>query len=143
MSMHDRLSMEKQTASARIESLTGDVEEMDAVVNSDDEHDPEGSTLAFERARISTLLGQDRRYLEAIERAKDRFADGTYGTCEQCGAAIPPERLAARLWLVHVFSVDLYRVSSSPDGWSCSTGPKLTRTGGHISPSGCSMDARV
>ena len=70
MSMHDRLSMEKQTASARIESLTGDVEEMDAVVNSDDEHDPEGSTLAFERARISTLLGQDRRYLEAIERAQ-------------------------------------------------------------------------
>lgn len=93
---HERLSVEKQTAIARIESLTGDLEDMDTVVNSDDEHDPEGSTLAFERARISTLLDQDRRYLEEIERAQGRFVDGTYGTCEQCGTAIPRERLAAR-----------------------------------------------
>jgi RNA polymerase-binding transcription factor DksA len=99
VSTKDRLSMEKRATLARIASLTDDVEDIDAGIaaaHSDDEHDPEGSTLAFERARISTLLGQDRAYLEEIERAQGRLADGTYGTCEHCGAAIPPERLAAR-----------------------------------------------
>jgi len=91
--------MEKRATIARIESLTGEVEDIDAGhagANSDDEHDPEGSTIAFERARISTLLDQDSAYLEEIERAQERLGDGTYGTCERCGTAIPPERLAAR-----------------------------------------------
>ena len=30
-----------------------------------------------------------------IERALDRLVDGTYGTCEQCGAPIASERLDA------------------------------------------------
>jgi DnaK suppressor protein len=94
-----RLSVEKQRTVARIESLSVDVDSIDAgnaVANSDDEHDPEGSTLAFERARLSTLLNQSRANLEEIERAQDRLANGTYGTCELCGAPIPRERLAAR-----------------------------------------------
>jgi len=98
-STQDRLSTEKVLTVDRIEALTGEIEDIDAGMagaNSDDEHDPEGSTLAFERARISALLSQDRTYLEEIERAQDRLADGTYGTCEHCGAAIPRERLAAR-----------------------------------------------
>jgi DnaK suppressor protein len=98
-STEDRLSTEKYSTVARIEALTCEIEDIDAGMvgaNSDDEHDPEGSTLAFERARISALLSQDRSYLEEIERAQDRLADGTYGTCEHCGAAIPRERLAAR-----------------------------------------------
>ncbi len=97
-SARDRLSMEKQATIARIASLTNDIEAIDAGsadANSDDEHDPEGSTLAFERARIATLLSQDRVSLHEIECAEDRLAHGTYGTCEQCGAAIPRERLAA------------------------------------------------
>ena len=97
-SPHDRLNVEKQATVGRIESLVGDLADMDAGMtsaNADDEHDPEGSTLAFERARISTLLNRDCAYLEEIDQARDRLADGTYGTCEGCGAAIPRERLAA------------------------------------------------
>jgi RNA polymerase-binding transcription factor DksA len=98
-SAHDRLSVEKQRTIARIESLSRDVDDIDAgiaVAKSDDEHDPEGSTLAIERARLSTLLNHSRANLEEIEGAQDRVADGTYGTCERCGAPIPRERLAAR-----------------------------------------------
>ena len=98
LSPHDRLSVEKLTTIARIESLVGDLEDMDAgmtAANADDEHDPEGSTLAFERARTSTLLNQDRAYLDEIDQARERLAEGTYGTCERCGDAIPRERLAA------------------------------------------------
>jgi RNA polymerase-binding transcription factor DksA len=65
--------------------------------NADDEHDPEGSTLAFERERTSALLSQARTYLGELELAQARIADGTFGICERCGTAIPPERLTARI----------------------------------------------
>src|ERR1700733_9640440 len=98
-SAQDHLDAEKRTTVAHIEALTADFDDIVAGAadgNSDDEHDPEGSTLAFERARVSALLSQERAYLEALERAEGRVADGTYGICAACGAALPPERLAAR-----------------------------------------------
>jgi RNA polymerase-binding transcription factor len=33
---------------------------------------------------------------DQIERALERLRDGRYGTCEDCGGAIPPERLQFR-----------------------------------------------
>jgi len=64
--------------------------------NVDDEHDPEGATLAFERAQVVSLLGEARARLDALDDAMVRIDAGTYGTCEQCGGAIGVERLAAR-----------------------------------------------
>ena len=86
------------TTLARVEALTAEFDDIVAVTdveNSDDEHDPEGSTIAFERARVAALLSQARTYLEELELAQSRIAADTYGACELCGAAIPPERLAA------------------------------------------------
>jgi DnaK suppressor protein len=62
----------------------------------DDEHDPEGSTIAFERSQVATLLRQARDQLAELDHALDRLADGTFGRCETCGRAIPMERLTAR-----------------------------------------------
>jgi DnaK suppressor protein len=93
------LDAEKRTTMAHVEALTAEFDDIVATMadgNADDEHDPEGSTLAFERARVAALLSQERAYLVELERAGDRVADGTYGVCEQCGTALPPERLAAR-----------------------------------------------
>jgi DnaK suppressor protein len=95
----DLLDAEKRGAVAHIEALTAEFDDIVAGTtdgNSDDEHDPEGSTLAFERARVSALLSQEQEYLTELERAGDRIADGTYGVCTRCGAALPPERLEAR-----------------------------------------------
>lgn len=64
--------------------------------NSDDEHDPEGSTIAFERAQLAALLIEARAYLDDLDRASVRLAAGTYGVCEKCGVQIAPERLVAR-----------------------------------------------
>src|SRR5215217_9324474 len=64
--------------------------------NADDEHDPEGSTIAFERQQVDALLRQAERRLAEVEAALARLADGSYGTCERCGRPIPPERLRAR-----------------------------------------------
>jgi DnaK suppressor protein len=65
-------------------------------VATDDEHDPEGATIAFERAQVAALLDQARARLADLDEAAKRLADGTYGVCERCGQPIAPERLAAR-----------------------------------------------
>jgi DnaK suppressor protein len=64
--------------------------------NADDEHDPEGATIAFERSQIGALAAQAREHLAEVDRAVARLDDATYGTCERCGLPIPPERLEAR-----------------------------------------------
>lgn len=61
----------------------------------DDEHDSEGSTIGYERARVGALLSEAQRSLAEVERALERLGAGEYGRCERCGAAISDERLAA------------------------------------------------
>ncbi|MEV4122343.1 TraR/DksA C4-type zinc finger protein [Micromonospora sp. NPDC049645] len=64
--------------------------------NADDEHDPEGSTIAFERAQLTAVLDATRRRLAELDGALRRVDEGSYGVCEGCGRPIPGERLAAR-----------------------------------------------
>ncbi|WP_244931619.1 TraR/DksA C4-type zinc finger protein [Nocardioides sp. W7] len=64
--------------------------------NADDEHDPEGHTIAFERSQLDTLIRQAESRLAEIDAALARLSVGTYGTCVVCGRPIPSERLEAR-----------------------------------------------
>jgi DnaK suppressor protein len=64
--------------------------------NADDEHDPEGATLGWERQQMLALLEQARTALAEVDQALVRAADGSYGTCSGCGAPIGVERLEAR-----------------------------------------------
>ena len=64
--------------------------------NADDEHDPEGATIAFERQQVAALLDSARRRLADVDAALERRTAGSYGICATCGRAIAPERLAAR-----------------------------------------------
>lgn len=60
---------------------------------SDDEHDPEGATLAVERGQLVAQVERSRVRLDEIDAALDRLGHGSYGRCETCGTPIPPERL--------------------------------------------------
>jgi DnaK suppressor protein len=64
--------------------------------NADDEHDPEGATIAFERAQLVAVLKQATKDLHELDAAIGRSEDGTYGVCERCGEQIAPARLDAR-----------------------------------------------
>ena len=64
-------------------------------VATDDEHDPEGSTLSSDWSRISGLLRTARARIDAVDRALDRIDAGTYGVCLRRGERIPPDRLEA------------------------------------------------
>lgn len=62
----------------------------------DDEHDPEGATVAFERQHIAALLAQARERLAAVDAALRKIESGIYEICDICGNPIGGERLAAR-----------------------------------------------
>lgn len=62
----------------------------------DDEHDPEGATVAFERQHIAALLARAREHVTAIDAALRKIDSGIYEICDICGGPIGEERLAAR-----------------------------------------------
>jgi DnaK suppressor protein len=93
------LAAERIRAIEQIALLTADLNEIinaSRSVATDDEHDPEGATIAFERAQVAAILDQARGRLADLDRAIVRLREGTYGRCEVCGQPIAPERLAAR-----------------------------------------------
>ena len=67
-----------------------------ADANTDDEHDPEGATIAFERSQAEALRSAARARLADIDAALERLAAGSYGRCVVCGTPIPEPRLQAR-----------------------------------------------
>ena len=64
--------------------------------NADDEHDPEGSTIAYERAQLTAVLAAARRRLADLDEALARLALGVYGICDRCCRPIRAGRLAIR-----------------------------------------------
>ena len=93
------LEEERRRTGERLADLTNDyagIVEASEGSNADDEHDPEGSTIAFERSQVGALLDQARVHLAEIEAALARVQNGTYCRCESCGAPIARARLEAR-----------------------------------------------
>jgi RNA polymerase-binding transcription factor DksA len=70
--------------------------EASALTTHDDEHDPEGATVAFERAQVQAMLRHARVDLEDLDRAAQRVVTGEYQVCERCGGPISAGRLTAR-----------------------------------------------
>jgi RNA polymerase-binding protein DksA len=60
-----------------------------------DDESGEGDSLVVERERDLALSAQARAAIEQIDVAVAKIHDGTYGHCENCGTAIPKERLKA------------------------------------------------
>lgn len=56
---------------------------------------PEGSTIAFERARAAWLRSKAESDIDEVQDASHRWCNGDFGTCEKYGRAIPTERLTA------------------------------------------------
>lgn len=99
MDVRRRLLAEQDRALRRLNELTGELRgivDASRDTNADDEHDPEGATIAFERSQVATLVRQSRQHLDEIDAALSRLEAGTYGICERCGRPIAPARLDAR-----------------------------------------------
>ena len=98
---------------ARLESLhgriddTGDASQEDSLseLSTLDQHPADVGSETFERTKDLSVQEDVEGRLEDIARALEKLDDGTYGTCEVCGEAIPDERLeavpAARYCVTH------------------------------------------
>ncbi|MEU7846743.1 TraR/DksA C4-type zinc finger protein [Micromonospora parva] len=91
-----RLRAQTEAQAAALEGDLRGLFEASRSSNADDEHDPEGSTIAFERAQLIAVLDATRRRLAELDVALRRVDDGSYGVCERCLRPIPAERLVAR-----------------------------------------------
>jgi DnaK suppressor protein len=96
-----RTALEAERARAR-DQLAGLEREFASSVeasrnaNADDEHDPEGATLAFERQHVAAHIRRVVDRLGEIDAALSRLDEGCYGICQRCEQEIPAGRLAAR-----------------------------------------------
>jgi RNA polymerase-binding transcription factor len=93
-----RIAAARADATTRSAALATQIEalaEQQALTTHDDEHDPEGVTIGFERAQILGLLAGAREEIAALDRAASRLRAGTYGRCLTCGCEIPDTRLEA------------------------------------------------
>jgi DnaK suppressor protein len=93
-----RVAERRDSLTAMVVSLTerlDGIKEASAWTAHDDEHDPEGVTIAFERAQVTGLLDMVRDELRELDSADARIRAGTYGECQRCGKAIGSERLEA------------------------------------------------
>ena len=93
------LEQAREQAVRRLAALTDDFDDVVAAsrdTNADDEHDPEGHTIAFERSQVDALVRQARTRLAELDAALARVDAGAYGTCERCGRPVGDARLEAR-----------------------------------------------
>ena len=96
--LRDVLNVERAATVARIRAMQADLDAIAAAsvnTNNDDEHDPEGSTIAYERAQVVALLAAAQSNLGDPDFASARLITGRYSVCERCHAHISSERLAA------------------------------------------------
>lgn len=97
--IQELLDADEQLVRQRLHGIREDLHEVVAAsvnANADDEHDPEGSTIAFERQQIAAFAHDAEQRLAEIAAARQRLQDGRYGICADCALLIPTERLQAR-----------------------------------------------
>jgi DnaK suppressor protein len=58
----------------------------------------DGTTEAVERLSTTAVARSIAAGLQDVERALKKLDEGTYGTCDRCGAPIGTERLQAIPW---------------------------------------------
>jgi DnaK suppressor protein len=94
--VEERLLAERAAVAQHLESISADLAAVAAAAsgsNLDDEHDPEGSTIAFEREQLAALRTRVHIRLIDLDEALDRLRHGQYGRCVSCGRAVGDARL--------------------------------------------------
>ncbi len=97
--------MDTAAARQRLEQILGDLERSIVVLTGEhqDERVPEypqdpadaGANLV-ETERTEAVLALARRQRSEVSDALARIAQGTYGTCADCGSPVPEGRLEAK-----------------------------------------------
>lgn len=87
-----KLLLQRERLMDRIEALK---EEVDDAEIGYETHQADAATMTFDQEKDAGLLQDNERTLTQVEKALERFDEGTYGICEDCGEAIDIARLEA------------------------------------------------
>ncbi|PZE64008.1 TraR/DksA C4-type zinc finger protein [Curtobacterium sp. MCBD17_021] len=103
MDLDSRAALDAERARATklladVERSMQDVSDARDGANTDDEHDPEGATLAWERGSLGAVRDDARRRIDQVDAALHRLDEGAYGRCAVGGEPIPEARLTAVPW---------------------------------------------
>jgi DnaK suppressor protein len=90
------LSRERERIESELRALRG--ERGDGELSGVDQHTADAGSELFENERDQSMIDRLQRDLEAIARAEQRIADGTYGRSVESGQSIPDGRLEAIPW---------------------------------------------
>jgi RNA polymerase-binding protein DksA len=98
----DRLQDERRAVLEAIDNIhhenPGSLSDETEELSFQDNHLGDVATVTFDREMASTLEENSTHVLAAIDAALARLEQGSYGTCESCGAQIAPARLEAIPW---------------------------------------------
>jgi RNA polymerase-binding transcription factor DksA len=92
------VDVECERTQRQIESLqrsVASIVEAAELTSTDDEHDPEGATIAYERAQATALLRQAIADLDALAAVRASLMIDQEVACVDCRRPIDLERLAA------------------------------------------------
>jgi DnaK suppressor protein len=92
------VEVERRRTVERIDGLQrsyANIVEAAELTSTDDEHDPDGATIAYERAQVWALLRQAGADLVALDDSLERIDNGTSSVCAVCHGPIALERLLA------------------------------------------------
>lgn len=97
------LERQRKNLLAYREELVEDIQKMQGNLSeaaSTDEADDREDIAAINTIRELDMAGGDllRSQLNEVDQALTAITDGSYGTCQNCGQAINPERLQAKPW---------------------------------------------
>jgi len=92
-----RLEEERERLARLVEEYQRELEEARLTESSSDRSpdpgDPESSSVKLEYAKELSIERNTLDLLDKVDHALERIASGDYGICENCGKAIPVERL--------------------------------------------------
>ena len=80
---------------ASLEGIVAAIVEGSELTSTDDEHDPEGATIAYERAQATALLRQARADADALVITRSQLEEHGRIVCVVCSGSIWLERVAA------------------------------------------------
>jgi RNA polymerase-binding transcription factor DksA len=98
VALRQALVAARERAAAQARALERDVDQIVEAVElspPDDEHDPEGATIAYERAQLAALLRQAQDDVAILDEALRGLDAGEVPRCGRCGGPIGLERLLA------------------------------------------------
>ena len=96
--LRTRIRDERRRLVSLVASLTATFDDLAEAADAsppDDEHDPEGHTIAFERSQLTGRRDGYLRVIAELAEAEGRLDDARSASCEECREPIPLERRLA------------------------------------------------